>query len=430
MSGADYEALGLIRTNELLRADRYYGVDQRWGTVADYGFSKTMDEALSQWGRERVLYDAVRAVRLYRPLVVSSVFVGGVTDGHGHHQVAGMLAQLVYKAAADPKMFPDQIAAGLAPWAPLRVYERVPTFSLSPKGMYDYATGKWAPVRFRDYVNDTWIDGAPSTDVEIPEGTLNPLLGQTDFQIARHGLGEQRTQHEGPNVPLPGDVASPYHCYGSRVGKPGGDGARPQSFFAGIDNLAAGHDDTGARRCGISEGSTRPTAATGGRCDTKLSARVATEDRAAAGRGHAADDGPVAAGGREPAKRCRQIQPAPRARGEAGAVQRRAGRGAGRADGRSGAANERRPRLRSLRSGRREDAAADARALAKRGNSRRGGAGAGACIRTSAGAQTGEDGRRFPQWTGGRALDDRAASVAGCACTAKRRAAAATRCSR
>ena len=113
MSAADYDALGLIRTNELLRADEYYGVGQQyWGSVADYGFSKTMEEALAQWGHERVLYDAVRAVRMYRPMVVCSVFVGGVTDGHGHHQVAGMLAQEVFNAAGDPKVFPDQIAAG------------------------------------------------------------------------------------------------------------------------------------------------------------------------------------------------------------------------------------------------------------------------------------------------------------------------------
>ncbi len=246
MSAADYDALGLIRTNELLRADRYYGVEQRWGTVADYGFSKTMVEALGQWGRERVLYDAVRAVRMNRPLVVTSVFVGGVTDGHGHHQVAGMLAQLVFNAAADPKVFPDQIAAGLQPWAPLKVYERVPTFSLSPKGMYDYATGKWAPVRFRNYVDGTWIEGAPSTDIEIPEGTRDALLGQTYFQIGRHGLGEQRTQHEGPNVPLAGVVTSPYHRYGSRVQTT----AHEQTFFDGIDTSLPGmaalaHGDAG-----------------------------------------------------------------------------------------------------------------------------------------------------------------------------------------
>ncbi len=235
MSAADYDALGLIRTNELLRADAYYGSQQYWGSVADYGFSKTMEEALGQWGHERVLYDAVRAVRLYRPLVVNSVFVGGVTDGHGHHQVAGMLAQEVFNAAADPKIFPDQIAAGLRPWKPLKVYARVPNFSISAKGMYDYATGKWAPVRFRDYVHGTWIDGTPATNVEIAEGTRDAILGETYFQVARRGLGEQKTQHEGPVVPLPGAVNVAYHRYGAAL--PGGaqPAAHEESFFDGID---------------------------------------------------------------------------------------------------------------------------------------------------------------------------------------------------
>jgi LmbE family N-acetylglucosaminyl deacetylase len=237
MSAADDDALGLIRTNELLRADEYYGVGQQyWGSVADYGFSKTIEEALEQWGHDRVLYDAVRAVRMYRPMVVCSVFTGGVTDGHGHHQVAGLLAQEVFNAAGDPKMFPDQIAAGLQPWQPLKVYERVPGFSLSTKGMFDYATGKYAPVRFHDYVNDTDIHGIPETNVTIEEGMRDPLLGQTYMQIARRGLGEQRSQHEGPNVPLPGEASSAYHRYGSRVP------VQPveQSFFDGIDTSLPG----------------------------------------------------------------------------------------------------------------------------------------------------------------------------------------------
>ncbi len=237
MSAADYDALGLIRTNELLNAGEYYGLSQQyWGTVADYGFSKTIEEALAQWGHERVLYDAVRAVRLYRPMVVCSVFVGGVTDGHGHHQVAGMLAQEVFKMAGDPKAFPDQIAAGLKPWQPLKVYERVPGFSLSPQGMFDYATGKYAPVRFRDYVHDKTIDGVPATNLVVEEGQIDPLLGQTYLQIARRGLGEQRSQHEGPNVPLPTEASSAYHLYGSRVPVQ----PKETSFFDGIDTTLPG----------------------------------------------------------------------------------------------------------------------------------------------------------------------------------------------
>ena len=74
-------------------------------------------------GRDRVLYDAVRAVRLYRPLVVTAVFVGAASDGHGQHQVSGEIAQEVFRAAADPKVFPEM---GLPVWAPAKVYARVP----------------------------------------------------------------------------------------------------------------------------------------------------------------------------------------------------------------------------------------------------------------------------------------------------------------
>ncbi len=118
MSSNYFDGLGLVRTEELLAAGRYYGVDQYWTRVIDYGFSKTKAESISKWTHDRVLYDVVRVVRMTRPLVITSVFVGGPTDGHGNHQTAGAMAQEVFKAAGDPNVFPDQIAAGLKPWTP------------------------------------------------------------------------------------------------------------------------------------------------------------------------------------------------------------------------------------------------------------------------------------------------------------------------
>ncbi len=109
MSVDSDDALGIIRTNELLKADEYYGAKQLWGTEADFGFSKTQQESFARWGHERVLYDAVLAVRRERPQIIVSTFVGGITDGHGQHQVSGEIAQEVFKAAADPKVFPEQL---------------------------------------------------------------------------------------------------------------------------------------------------------------------------------------------------------------------------------------------------------------------------------------------------------------------------------
>ncbi len=205
MSDDYFDALGLVRTMELLAADRYYGVDQYWTRVIDYGFSKTEAESMAKWTHERVLYDVVRVVRMVRPLVVTSVFVGGPSDGHGNHQTAGAMAQEVFKAAGDPNVFPDQIRAGLRPWSPLKEY------ALRPLGM-----------RASD---------ALPVNVEIPEGTYDPVLGMSYVQLSREGLGFQKSQNGGASLPPAGQLLSGYHRFAAAVPAQ----KKEQSFFDGID---------------------------------------------------------------------------------------------------------------------------------------------------------------------------------------------------
>src|SRR3954463_10224765 len=152
MSPDYFDALGLVRTEELLAAGRYYGVDQYWTRVIDYGFSKTKAESIAKWTHDRVLYDVVRVVRMSRPLVVTSVFVGGPSDGHGNHQTAGAMAQEVFKAAGDPNAFPEQLREGLRPWSPVKDYARV---AGGRRGGGD----------------------VPATNVVVPQGDYDPLLG-------------------------------------------------------------------------------------------------------------------------------------------------------------------------------------------------------------------------------------------------------------
>ncbi len=231
MSSDFWDQLGLVRTEELLKADQYYGVHQYFARVADFGFTKTKEEALQKWGYDRVLYDSVRVVRMTRPLVVTSVFAGNVSDGHGQHQVAGQMAQEVFEAAADPKVFPEQIREGLYPWAPLKVFVRLPFANITENGVYDYATGHWAPARFRNYVDNTWIEGKPSATVNIPEGHYSPALGLSYLQVARLGLGQQKSQNGGVGIPEAGPDFSAYHLYASRVSKI----SEEKTFFDGID---------------------------------------------------------------------------------------------------------------------------------------------------------------------------------------------------
>lgn len=239
MSNDFFDALGLVRTEELLQAGRYYGVQQYFTTVCDYGFSKTKKEAIDEWTLDRVLASVVRVVRITRPLVVTSVFVGGITDGHGNHQVAGMVAQLAYKLAGDPNAFPDQIKAGLRPWTPLKDYAHVPFSIATPKGLYDYADHHYYPVRFYNYITDQWRPGLLGANVEIPEGEYAPLAGLSYRQIARIGLGFQKSQNGGTGIPDAGPMKSPYHRFASRV--PAQE--HEKSLFDGIDTSLAGIAD-------------------------------------------------------------------------------------------------------------------------------------------------------------------------------------------
>ena len=249
MTADVYDALGVIRTNELLKADEYYGAKQLWGTEVDFGFSKTQEEAFAQWGHDRVLYDAVLAVRRERPQVIVATFIGAITDGHGQHQVSGEIAQEVFKAAGDPKVFPEQLKDGLQPWQPLAVYGMVPFAPVTEKGMFDYATGKWAPAKFKNYVTGEWITSVPSTDVTIEVGQWDPVLGSSYMQIAREGWGEQKSQNGGANPTLSGPGSANYHLWAvvpEAAAKAGAKAANGDLFHngkvqidTGVEGLAA-----------------------------------------------------------------------------------------------------------------------------------------------------------------------------------------------
>ena len=252
MTADTYDAMGLIRTNELLNSDEYSGAKQLWGTQADFGFSKTQEEAFARWGHDRVLYDAVLAVRRERPQIIVATFVGAVSDGHGQHQVSGEIAQEVFKAAGDPKVFPEQLrpgkdgTAGLEPWQPLAVYSMSPFAPINDKGtMFDYATGKWAPAVFHNYVTGEVIKGALSSDATVPVGERDPQLGRSYTQIAREGWGQQKSQNGGSNPTLSGPDSASYHLWAVAPSATGSAATTSRGLFdnpkvhidAGIEGL-------------------------------------------------------------------------------------------------------------------------------------------------------------------------------------------------
>ena len=107
------DVLGVLRAEELLASDQYYGVQERFSHVADFGFSKNPEETFQKWGgHDTALADMVRVIRTFRPDVLVARFSGTERDGHGHHQASSILAKEAFRAAADPKRFPEQIARG------------------------------------------------------------------------------------------------------------------------------------------------------------------------------------------------------------------------------------------------------------------------------------------------------------------------------
>jgi len=109
------ERLGVIRTEELLDARRIDHGKQFFTRAIDFGFSKTADETLRIWGRDRILADVVWVIRNFRPDVLVARFSPEDQLTHGHHTASAILAQEAFVAAGDPNRFPDQLAF-VKPW--------------------------------------------------------------------------------------------------------------------------------------------------------------------------------------------------------------------------------------------------------------------------------------------------------------------------
>ena len=116
-----FEALAVLRTEELLAAHRYDGAEQYFTRAVDLGFSFSVEETLQKWGHDEVLGDFVRLIRTIRPDVMAGLSTTGVGGGQ-HHQTSARLSLEAFKIAGDPTKYPEQIREGLRPWQPKKIY--------------------------------------------------------------------------------------------------------------------------------------------------------------------------------------------------------------------------------------------------------------------------------------------------------------------
>ncbi|MBK8089295.1 MAG: PIG-L family deacetylase [Chitinophagaceae bacterium] len=165
--------LGLIRTQELLSARRMDGAEQFFTRAYDFGFSKTTDETLRIWDKEKILSDVVWVIRKFQPDVIMTRFPPDSRAGHGHHSSSAVLAREAFDAAADPNRFPEQFHYGVKPWKAKRIM--------------------WNTFNFGS-TNTTSND-----QLKIDVGVFNPLLGKGYGEIA----SESRSQHKSQGFGVP-----------------------------------------------------------------------------------------------------------------------------------------------------------------------------------------------------------------------------------
>jgi LmbE family N-acetylglucosaminyl deacetylase len=196
------EALGLIRSGELLAARSLDGARQYFTRAFDFGFSKNIEEAFRFWPRDSVLKDVVRIVRRFRPQIIISTFSGTSRDGHGQHQEAGWAAHEAFLAAGDPSRFPELASQeGLEPWTPLKLFR---------SARFDTTGGT----------------------VTMQGGILDPDIGQSYRQVAMRSRSLHRSQDMGVlQEPGPSTIRIALVTDRTGSGQPG--------LWAGIDTSAA-----------------------------------------------------------------------------------------------------------------------------------------------------------------------------------------------
>ena len=194
------EELGVIRTQELLAARRVDGAHQYFTRAYDFGFSKNTADTYAHWPHDSLLGDVVKVVRAFRPQVIVSVFSGTPRDGHGQHQVAGILAREVYDVAADTIRFPVRTYG--PSWTPLKFY----------RGAF------FSPER---------------ATLAIDVGAYDEILGKSYAEIAAESRSQHKSQGFG-TAPRRGTLIDHVTREATRV-NPTTPANQERSLFDGLD---------------------------------------------------------------------------------------------------------------------------------------------------------------------------------------------------
>lgn len=161
------EALGVIRTQELLAARSTDGAEQFFTRANDFGFSKNPEETFAIWNRDSILADVVWTIRTFKPDVIICRFPTTGEGGHGHHTASAILALEAFDLAADASKFPEQLQHTQV-WQAKRIF--------------------WNTFNFGGN-NTTSPD-----QLTVDAGTYNPLLGLSYGEVAANSRSMHKSQ--------------------------------------------------------------------------------------------------------------------------------------------------------------------------------------------------------------------------------------------
>lgn len=211
------ETLGIYRTWESLAARAIDGGESLYGPFFDFGFSKNGAEATAKWGRQELVREIVRAIRLVQPQILIARFAGEPSDGHGQHQAIGSATVEAVDAAADPTLFSE---LRLPAWRTAKFYQSI--------------GGDWQPGE-ENALGKVQPEFERDGFVRIDTGELDPIAGITYQQQAWIAFNCHQSQAMG-FLPQRGSFYYYYQLKKSRVATQ----PREQSFYDGLDPTLLG----------------------------------------------------------------------------------------------------------------------------------------------------------------------------------------------
>ncbi len=161
------EALGVIRTQELLAARRIDGAKQFFTRAVDFGYSKSAKETFQIWDSLKILSDVVWIIRNFKPDIIITRFPITGEGGHGQHTASAIFARQAFDLAGDSSIFTEQLKFASI-WKPKRLF-----------------LNAW-----RGIGKEKDPTGEKTFQLDLSE--FNPLLGKSYTEIA----AESRSMHK------------------------------------------------------------------------------------------------------------------------------------------------------------------------------------------------------------------------------------------